>query len=108
MAEEYDKLVRDHVPEVIEADGSVPVVHTVEGEAYSRRLDEKLDEEVAELHDRRAVEELADVLEVIHAIRADLGVSPEELEAVRAAKADERGRFEQGVVLDRVEDGTDG
>jgi len=46
MSREYDKLVRDRVPEVIRADGERPVTHTVDGEAYGDRLAEKLEEGV--------------------------------------------------------------
>lgn len=38
------------------------------------------------------------------ALRQQLGVDEEELERVRAKKAAERGRFEDGVVLERLED----
>lgn len=42
---EYDKLVRDRVPEVIRENGEEPAVHAVEGDAYRERLREKLVEE---------------------------------------------------------------
>jgi predicted house-cleaning noncanonical NTP pyrophosphatase (MazG superfamily) len=103
MAREYDKLVRDEIPRIIEADGETPVVHVADDEEYERRLHEKLDEEVAEYRDNGHVEELADVLEVVHALRELEDVSAERLDDVRAAKATECGRFEERVVLDRVE-----
>ncbi|MFB6235659.1 MAG: hypothetical protein ABEH81_06940 [Halopenitus sp.] len=102
MTREYDKLVRDAIPAIIEDDGEQPVVHTVTGAEYERRLDEKLAEEVAEYRDSRDVEELADILEVVHAIREQHGVSVEELQELRERKADERGRFDDGIVLERV------
>ncbi|MFC5187687.1 nucleoside triphosphate pyrophosphohydrolase family protein [Actinomadura harenae] len=43
--------------------------------------------------------ELADVLEVVHALAALHGVSPAGLEKARAAKAGERGGFAGRVVL---------
>lgn len=69
MPRRYDTLVRDRIPERIEASGEHPVVHTAEGNEYERRLREKLDEEVREYRESRDVEEPADVLEVVHAIR---------------------------------------
>lgn len=104
MAHEFDKLVRDKIPEVIEANEETPTVHLAEGEEYSNRLVEKLDEEVAEYRESREIEELADVLEVVHAIRKDRGLTNEELQEARAQKAEQRGRFDEGVVLERVEE----
>jgi predicted house-cleaning noncanonical NTP pyrophosphatase (MazG superfamily) len=102
MAREYDKLVRNRIPEVIEEDGETPVVHVADGEEYERRLREKLDEEVAEYQENGRVEELADVLEVVHALREREGLSAAELADIRAEKADERGRFADGIVLEEV------
>jgi len=102
MPEEYDKLVRDRIPATIREDGERPVTSRVEGEAYERRLAEKLAEETAEYRESGRVEELADVLEVVHALRAYHGVS--EVEQTRERKATERGRFAEGIVLERVEE----
>lgn len=103
MTREYDKLVRDDIPAVIEADGEQPVTHVAEGDEYERRLFEKLEEETAELREDRSADELADVLEVLDAIRVRLGVEEDELARIREEKAEVRGRFEEGVVLERVE-----
>lgn len=103
MAREYDKLVRDRIPEMIEENGETPHVRVADGDEYERRLREKLDEEVREFREDGDVEELADVLEVVHALREQEGVSAERLEAIRAEKAEERGRFDDGIVLERVE-----
>ncbi|WP_049969913.1 nucleoside triphosphate pyrophosphohydrolase [Haladaptatus cibarius] len=99
----YDKLVRDRIPEIIEENGDTPKTHVVDNDEYERRLDEKLDEEVAEFHESGDPEELADVLEVVYALADCVDVSPDELERLRAEKADERGGFSNGIVLERVE-----
>ncbi|MFD1512569.1 nucleoside triphosphate pyrophosphohydrolase [Halomarina rubra] len=104
MVREYDKLVRDDVPDVVEANGQRPVVHTVDGEEYHDRLVDKLDEEVAEYREDRSVDELADVLEVVFALAEIHGVGKQQLADRRAQKAEERGGFDEGVVLDRVEE----
>lgn len=90
------ELVRDGIPRVIRAAGREPVTHAAGPEEYRRRLRDKLDEEVGEFLDADDVSapgELADVLEVVLALAADLEVSPEELERLRARKAAERGGF---------------
>ncbi|AHG03494.1 hypothetical protein HALDL1_07690 [Halobacterium sp. DL1] len=104
MSREYDKLVRDRIPGVVREDDETPVTHRAEGEAYRDRLADKLTEEAAEYAESRDVEELADVLEVVAALREAHDVDAEELAELRAEKADERGGFAEGVVLERVEE----
>lgn len=103
MGQEYDKLVRDDIPAIIEENDERPVTRIADEAEYERRLLDKLDEEVAEYRADREHQELADILEVLHAIRKQQGISAEELEEIRAAKAAERGRFDDRIVLERVE-----
>lgn len=103
MGQEYDKLVRDDIPAIIEANDERPVTHIADEAEYERRLLDKLEEEVVEYRGEQEDEELADILEVVHAIRKQQGISTEELERIRAEKAAERGRFDDRIVLERVE-----
>ena len=95
----YNKLVRDHIPEIIEKSGNRCVTEILSDEEYTEMLDKKLDEELAEYHKDKNVEELADLLEVIYACAQARGFSLEELENVRAAKADKRGAFKDKILL---------
>ncbi|GGN89482.1 nucleoside triphosphate pyrophosphohydrolase [Haloarcula pellucida] len=104
MARQYDKLVRDRIPEIIEKNGEEPITHTIERDEYATRLLEKLDEEVDEYREGCDIEELADILEVVHAIRKERGVTVEELQEIREQKAEQRGRFEDRIILDSVEE----
>ncbi|MER7247845.1 nucleoside triphosphate pyrophosphohydrolase [Kribbella sp. NPDC000426] len=95
------KLVRDRIPEIIRAGGAEPISYRADEAEYRRRLREKLLEEVDEFlaaDEATAVEELADILEVVYALATDLGTSREALETVRAVKAAERGGFTDRVV----------
>ncbi len=103
MGREYDKLVRDRIPEIIERDGETPVCHVANDEEYERRLLDKLDEEIDEYREDRDIGELADIIEVVHAIRRYEGVSAGRLLELRRTKAEERGRFDDRIVLERVE-----
>jgi predicted house-cleaning noncanonical NTP pyrophosphatase (MazG superfamily) len=103
MGREYDKLVRDEIPGIIDGNDETPVTHIADEAEYERRLLDKLDEEVAEYSEEQSVEELADVLEVVHAIRKHHGVTREELAQIREEKASERGRFDDRIVLERVD-----
>ena len=95
----YNKLVRDRIPEIIEKSGNRCVTEILSDEEYIEMLDKKLDEELAEYHKDKNVEELADLLEVIYACVQARGFSLEELENVRAAKADKRGAFKDKIFL---------
>ncbi len=94
-----EKLVRDRIPELIEASGEHPVICVLEPKEYTCRLEEKLDEEVAEFHKDRNLEELADILEVVYALCEDLGCSREELMQVYDRKHADRGGFQNRILL---------
>ena len=98
----YNKLVRDRIPEIIEASGKSCVTEILSDEAYLRLLDAKLDEELAEYHSDQNIEELADLLEVIYAAAMARGYTLEQLDSVRAAKAEKRGAFANKILLKEV------
>lgn len=95
----YNKLVRDHIPEIIEKSGNKCVIEILSDEEYIELLDKKLDEELAEYHKDKNIEELADLIEVIYACAQARGFSLEELENVRTDKADKRGAFKGKILL---------
>lgn len=99
----YNKLVRDKIPEIIEEDGKTCKTRILSDEDYIASLEAKLNEEVAEYQADKNIEEMADVLEVLQAICIARGYSLEELEAVRAKKANERGGFADKIFLEYVE-----
>ena len=102
MIKTYNKLVRDHIPEIIEASGKTCVTEILSDEDYLRMVDAKLDEELAEYHKDQNIEELADLMEVIHAAAIARGYTLEELEQVRAEKAEKRGGFAKKILLKEV------
>ena len=101
---QYNKLVRDRIPEIIQADGKRCVVETLSDEGYLSLLDYKLDEDLAEYQESKSLEEFADLLEVVGAVVKARGWTMEELELVRAEKAAERGGFEKKILLKEVWD----
>ena len=100
----YNKLVRDRIPEIIEASGAACRTEILSDEKYLEMIDAKLDEELEEYHKDQNIEELADLLEVIRAAAVARGYTPEELEAVRARKAEKRGGFEKKILLIEAEE----
>lgn len=102
MIKTYNKLVRDRIPEIIEADGRKCVTRILSDEEYIKMIDAKLDEELAEYHSDQSIEELADLVEVIHAAARARGCSIEQLESIRKEKAAKRGGFEKRILLESV------
>ena len=98
----YKKLVRDRIPEIIEATGKTCVTEILSDADYLRMVDAKLDEEMAEYHKDQNIEELADLMEVIYAAAIARGYTLEQLEQVRADKAEKRGAFEKKILLKEV------
>ena len=95
----YNKLVRDLIPDIIEREGNECRTRILSDEEYLKMLDAKLDEELLEYHQDQNIEELADLLELIQAAAIARGYTLEELEAVRAEKAQKRGGFEKKIFL---------
>lgn len=104
----HNKLVRDKIPEIIEATGKKFTTKTLNHETYVKELKKKLVEELEEYQETTtnedALEELADIYELMHALvkvhDADMNV----LEKVRAEKAEKRGGFLEKIFLIEVED----
>lgn len=94
-----NKLVRDRIPELIEAEGMRPVIRILGEQELRECLERKLDEEVQEFHQDRNLEELADILEVVFALSEAMGSSQEELMMVYRRKHEQRGGFSKGIFL---------
>lgn len=90
----YHKLVRDRIPELIRRNGGEAQTSRLSDQEFATALARKLVEEAEEFATTPSSEELADVLE---------------LEAVRRAKAAERGGFDKRLLLESVsyQDGRD-
>ena len=100
---DYNKLVRDSIPEIIIAQGEKPIIRVMDDKEYIVSLEKKLDEEVAEYHESKEIEELADVLEVLYALCEAKGHSVDELIKVYEKKHIERGGFSKRIFLLRKE-----
>jgi predicted house-cleaning noncanonical NTP pyrophosphatase (MazG superfamily) len=104
----YHKLVRDRIPEIIQQSGKKCTTKILTDEEFRKELQKKMTEELNEYvqaeSSEQAIEELADLLELIHALAKCHGSTIEEVEAVRKKKAAERGGFEEKIFLIEVED----
>jgi predicted house-cleaning noncanonical NTP pyrophosphatase (MazG superfamily) len=102
----YNKLVRDRIPEIIEADGHRAVTRVLDEDSYRAALLEKLTEEAHEARQAPAGQlggELADVLDVLQALAAAHGLSWNDVLAIAARKRAERGVFDNRIFLEYVD-----
>lgn len=99
---EYNKLVRDKIPEIIRADGKECDIRVAEGKEKYELLEKKLMEEVNEFLEDKNLEELADVMEVLFGLAREIGYSEDDLIRKREEKKRERGGFKERIVLKGV------
>ena len=97
----YNKLVRDKIPEIINADNRRAVTRILDTDEYIKELNTKLQEEVKEYLEDNNIEELADIVEVIYAILDSNNISIEEFEKIRKAKVEKRGAFKNRIFLEK-------
>jgi len=98
----YNKLVRDKIPQVIEAGGNKYDIRIADKKEHYQLLEEKLNEEVKEFLEGKNLDELADIMEVLYGLADNLGYSEEDLNNRRIEKREKRGGFKEGIVLMRV------
>jgi predicted house-cleaning noncanonical NTP pyrophosphatase (MazG superfamily) len=101
----FNKLVRDRIPEIIEAEGKRCEVRELDDAEFARCLDEKLDEELREYQQSGDLSELIDLVEVVQAIVERQGKTWQEFEQLRTAKRAQRGGFTNRLLLVSVEEG---
>jgi predicted house-cleaning noncanonical NTP pyrophosphatase (MazG superfamily) len=93
---DYNKLVRDRIPEIARRSGSsVRVLHAAAAEADVLLRHKVLEEafEIFKADDDGLVGELADLYEVLAALQAHTGISDDQVAAAREKKAAARGTF---------------
>ena len=100
----YNKLVRDRIPEIIEAEGKIVKARILNNEEHLEELVKKLGEEYEEFKKDMIIEELADLQEVILALADALNISHQELAKAVSKKTLKRGAFKKRIFLESVED----
>lgn len=102
MREEYNKLVRDRIPEIIRQSGNQCEVVTMSEADLTQALREKLLEEAGEVaaaSPENLVSELADLQEVIDSLLAVYAIDREAVLTEQKRKRVERGGFDQRLRL---------
>ncbi|WP_110063540.1 nucleoside triphosphate pyrophosphohydrolase [Cytobacillus oceanisediminis] len=104
----YNKLVRDRIPEIIAGTDKNYSTRILDQSEFIKELKKKSFEELNEYintnNHAEALEELADLLEIIYALAESHGASIEKVEELRKQKAKKRGGFKEKIFLIEVEE----
>jgi len=102
----HNKLVRDKIPNMINAENRIPIYYTLSDEQYWKALLNKDIEELQEVKKATSLkevkEELADKLEVLRAMAKFNGFSLEDIIEEANMKKEKRGGFEKKIFLKKV------
>ena len=96
MRKEYNKLVRDHIPEIIRQDGRQCGVAVMPEDEYVQTLKDKLIEEAEEAaaaKPEELIRELADLYEVIDSLIAVCSLDREAVLVEQEKRRQSRGGF---------------
>ena len=93
-------LIRDKIPDIIRADGRVPVITVLTGPKLIEALEAKLMEEFGEYKEATGTHEklveLGDILEAVLSIAHQLGMHEHDLLALCMKKREQHGAFLKG------------
>ena len=103
MRQTFEKLVRDGIPARLDAAGVRYGTRTASPDETGTLLLKKRHEEVGELlaatTDAEALDEIADISEVLTALASRYGADEAQMRARQSTKRDDRGGFDRGTVL---------
>ena len=102
MRKNYNKLIRDKIPEIIAKTGKVFKVEIMNKEDYQKALLHKLVEEANEAQKadkNKLVIELVDLLEAIDSIMEEFEISETDVLNIKVERREERGGFKNRLRL---------
>ena len=103
----FNKMIRDHLPQMMQNTGINVVSHEMNGDEYVQRLKNKLVEEADELcaaiAPREVSEEIGDVLAVLKALAQYHHLDFSKVVASAEQKTLEKGGFSNPVCIDYIE-----
>lgn len=103
----YNKLIRDKIPEIIEASGKTCKTYVLSAEAFKSELKKKVVEEAIELQNattkKDIIEEVADIYEILDYIKSLHNIDEETIRLKQNSKNEDRGKFDKRIFLELVE-----
>ena len=104
MKIEYNKLVRDNVPKLIEESGRKQKSKVLNDHEYEQALMDKIVEEIEEYRISKNEEEIADIYEVLDCLVKLKDYEPMHIDYLRLIKREARGSFINKILLETIED----
>jgi predicted house-cleaning noncanonical NTP pyrophosphatase (MazG superfamily) len=109
MVRNYNKLVRDNIPEIIATDNGKPRTRILNEAEYREELVKKLLEETQELIQAKnntdhLTLEIGDIYEVLSAIIDSYHLDRLTIMKIKEQRKEERGGFEKRIFLESVEE----
>lgn len=104
MKLEYNKLVRDNIPKLIEESGRKQTSRVLNVKEYEEALMDKIVEEIEEYRVSKNEEEIADIYEVLDCLVKLKEYEPMHIDYLRLIKREARGSFHDRILLVEVED----
>ncbi len=95
----FHRLEREKIPELIQSAGRQCSTFILSDKDYASFLDDRLSEEVNQYRDGKRLEELANVLEVLHGIVEARGKSWDELENLRLEMRKNHDGFDKQILM---------
>ena len=95
----YNQLIRDKLPSILKAKGSVPHTRVLNDEEYISELEIGLEEYLARYLETGGIDELCDLAEVINAIAQVKGYDKKTFEAKVKERRDKYGAFSKRLYL---------
>lgn len=103
----FNKMIRDHLPQMMQSTGINVVSHEMNEDEYVQRLKSKLVEEVDEvctaITPKDVSEEIGDVLEVLKALALHHHLDFSQVVALAEQKTLQKGGFSNPVCIDYIE-----
>ena len=103
---EYDKLIRDNIPQIIKKDNATPIIRILNDEEYWEYLLKKDIEELEEVKIASSIteikKELADKLEILISMAKYNGFTLEDIIKEAEVKRNKNGSFEKRLLLERI------
>ena len=101
-----NKLVRDKVPSLVTKDGGSYTMKLMQGPDHLKALKDKLKEEtdefIAAKNREIELDELVDIVELVHSYLKLQNISAKEFEALRIKKRKTKGSFDRGIYLTEI------
>lgn len=107
MIKKYNKLIRDRILEIIEADGEKPYFRTLNKKQYLKEIKKKILEETKELikakNKKEIINEIVDIQELIDVLISKLDLTKLQIQKQQEIKRKRRGGFKKRLFLIKTE-----